>query len=309
MKKILLQFDELTEPLPVKPSVSKVVDNLLLDGGGAPNVDFLDSTVPQMGGGGGQDVPKSTIGVRKIQPKKSGLGARKGLGATRVKTNFADLEQQATMADNMKEAVMMQPEKTMTVAEEEDAIQSVRLAYHDLSLKKNREEERLKSVDPTKAKQMERLGMGFNLKAGGVSHSALTDMQTINQESAPKSSGSMKAFDRETNSDFFDDYSTSMYSSSSTSSIKQDRELMMMGFETIEPIETSQKNIQSMFMAGSGVTNTKKPSSSISGMYFIYFESPPKVIKCSNISLGIRILKSGKILFFFFLLLFVFRIR
>lgn len=40
----------------------------------------------------------------------------------------------------------------------------MRLAYHDLSLKKNKEEEKLKQVDPKKAAQLERLGMGFTSK-------------------------------------------------------------------------------------------------------------------------------------------------
>lgn len=201
---------------------------------------------------------KSTIGVRKIQPKKSGLGGKKGLGATKVKTNFADIEQKATLADQLKEPVM---EKKLTAEEEEEAIQSVRLAYHDLSIKKTKEEERLKNIDPTKAKQMERLGMGFNYRTGGVSHSALTDMQTINQENnAPKISS--KSYERESSNDFFDDYSTSMYNNSS-SSIKQDRDLFMMGFETIEPIEPRQKNIQNMFAANptSSSSSTSKSSS------------------------------------------------
>lgn len=42
---------------------------------------------------------------------------------------------------------------------------SVRLAYQDLSIKAHQEEEKLKRTDPAKAKQMERLGMGFNQKS------------------------------------------------------------------------------------------------------------------------------------------------
>lgn len=38
---------------------------------------------------------------------------------------------------------------------------SMRLAYQDLSIQQKKEEEKLKSVDPKKAKQVERLGMGF----------------------------------------------------------------------------------------------------------------------------------------------------
>lgn len=211
--------------------------------GAEPSVDFLNSNVPV-------EAPKSNIGVRKIQPKKSGIGAKKGLGATRVKANFADIEQRATLADQMKEPVI---EKKMTVEEENEAITSVRLAYQDLSVKKQKEEERLKSVDPNKAKQMERLGMGFGNR-GGVSHSMMSDMQTINQDQAPVN---IKAPSKSDNkSDFFDDYSTSMYNNSSNSSSKQDfRDAMMMGFEPIE----SKQNIHSMFSP----VEEKKPTRNV----------------------------------------------
>lgn len=40
-------------------------------------------------------------------------------------------------------------------------IASMRLAYQDLSLQQKKEQEKLKQVDPMKAQQIERLGMGF----------------------------------------------------------------------------------------------------------------------------------------------------
>lgn len=200
--------------------------------GAEPSVNFLDMDAPI-------EAPKSNIGVRKIQPKKGGIGAKKGLGATRVKTNFADIEQRATLANQMKEPVV---ERKMTDEEENDTITSVRLAYQDLSIKKQKEEDRLKTLDPNKAKQMERLGMGFGNR--GVSHSMLTDMQTINQDQAPVNFKAPSKSDNNSKSDFFDDYSTSMYSSSSTNSSKQDfRDAMMMGFEPID----SKQNVHSMF--------------------------------------------------------------
>lgn len=211
---------------------SKTLATVEIDGA-EPSVDFLNSNVPI-------EAPKSNIGVRKIQPKKGGIGAKKGLGATRVKTNFADVEQRATLANQMKEPVI---EKKMTVEEEAEAMTSVRLAYQDMSIKKQKEEERLKQSDPNKAKQMERLGMGYGNR-GGVSHSMLTDMQTINQDQAPVNMKAPTKSDNNSKNDFFDDYSTSMYSSSSTSSSKQDfRDAMMMGFEPID----SKQNIHSMF--------------------------------------------------------------
>lgn len=236
--------------MPSKPlSSSSFADN----DGAEPSVDFLNSNVPV-------DAPKSNIGVRKIQPKKGGIGAKKGLGATRVKTNFADIEQRATLANQMKEPV---PERKMTEEEEADTMTSVRLAYQDLSIKKQKEEDRLKTLDPNKAKQMERLGMGFGNR--GVSHSMMTDMQTINQDQAPVNIKAPTKSENSSKSDFFDDYSTSMYSSSSTSGSKQDfRDAMMMGFEPID----SKQNVHSMFSpveekipASKSVVADRQPSS------------------------------------------------
>lgn len=164
-------------------------------------------------------------------------GSKKGaLGATKVKTNFADLENQANMADQQKV-----PEKKLTEEEQADTINSVRLAYQDLSMKAQKQEEKMKHIDPTKAKQMERLGMGFNVR-GNVSHSVMSDMKTIAQEPTPKFT--TKVFEKEPKDDFFDDYSTSMYSSAKPS---HDPDLAMMGFETIEPIDSRHSNVTSMF--------------------------------------------------------------
>lgn len=54
------------------------------------------------------------------------------------------------------------PKKPQTEAEEAETMASMRLAYQDLSVQAQREEQKLKQIDPAKAKQMERLGMGFN---------------------------------------------------------------------------------------------------------------------------------------------------
>lgn len=231
--------------MPSKPAA--VITSYVVDNDGAePSVDFLNSNVPI-------EAPKSNIGVRKIQPKKGGIGAKKGgMGATKLtKTNFADIEQRATLADQLKEPVI---ERKMTDEEEAEAMSSVRLAYQDMSIKKQKEEERLKITDPKKAKQIERLGMGYGNRSG-FSHSMLTDMQTINQDQAPVNMKAPSKSDNNSKSDFFDDYSTSMYSNSSTNSnSKQDfRDAMMMGFEPID----SQQNVHSMFSP----VEKKEPSS------------------------------------------------
>lgn len=227
---------------------------------GCPSVELLDAPVIEP--------PKPTIGVRKIQPKKA--GQRKGMGATKVKTNFAELEQRAALAGQFNENV---PDKKLTAEEEADVEQSVRLAYQDLSIRANKEEEKLKATNPTKARQMERLGMGFvNANRSGVSHSVMTDMKTISQETSSKYATAKSVYDRdvdrererERERDFFDDYTSSMYSNGAgtggSSSRKDDFRDMAasMGFETIEPIEST-PTVRSMFTpadssgSGSGV--------------------------------------------------------
>lgn len=190
-----------------------------------------------------------------FQPKKSGMGTKKGsgMGATKVKANFADIEQKANQADQVKTEMMI-PEKKLTAAEEQEAMTSVRLAYQDLSLKKTKEEERLKTIDPTKAKQMERLGMGFN-KRSAVSHSALSDMQTITQENAPKLSSKSSSFmssskEKEDLSDFYqvinqvmNDCLSDQYSTSSD----KFEDAKSLGFDTLEPINDNQSKVKSMF--------------------------------------------------------------
>lgn len=182
-------------------------------------------------------------------------GAKKGvLGATKVKANFADLEQQANMADQQQPEKV--PEQKLTEEQEVEQLASMRLAYQDLSLKAQKQEEKMKTTDPKKAKQMERLGMGFNVR-GDVSHSAISDMKTIAQEPTPAPKFSTKIYDKEPKDDFFDDYPSSMYRSMRSTSKQNDDELAMMGFETIEPIETSHSNISTMFSASQQSDNER----------------------------------------------------
>lgn len=204
-----------------------------------------------------------------------GMGARKvgGLGATKV-ANFAELEQRANMADQVKPTqAAADSEKPLTLLEQEEAMTSVRLAYQDLSMKNKKEEERVKHTDPTKARQMERLGMGINTKRSNVSHSALSDMETITQENAPKSSSSSNNNSSAYKSDFGrgggynDDY---FGASSATNAFEnflsggrdspvdtEERydDAKMMGFDTLEPIDSQQSKVQGMFSASASRWN------------------------------------------------------
>ncbi|XP_029836806.2 ADP-ribosylation factor GTPase-activating protein 3 [Ixodes scapularis] len=119
----------------------------------------------------------------------------KGLGAQKVSANFQEIEREAQKADEMRAAVSTSQaggpgDSSASIGAEEAARQlaSMRLAYKDLD-----QNVRGKQVDPRKAQQIERLGMGLGGGGAGgrapVSHSALADMRTIAQE-APASSNS-----------------------------------------------------------------------------------------------------------------------
>uniref|UniRef100_A0A182N9K2 Arf-GAP domain-containing protein n=1 Tax=Anopheles dirus TaxID=7168 RepID=A0A182N9K2_9DIPT len=265
-----------------RPKVEAELENIpklaslsaTLDPSAGPRVDFLTSEVPL-------EPVKSTIGVRKIQPKKGGLGAKKGgLGATRVKTNFAEIEERANMADKLKMAPA--PEKVISEEEKAETLASVRLAYQDLSIKQHKEEEKLKAIDPNKAKQIERLGMGFG-RAAGVSHSALTDMKTLTQEETTRSGASLsKAYDRDRDdsssggggsgggggnssnggNDFFEDYSIIYGFSGSGGKGADMSDATQMGFDTLEPIDSKRPTVKTMFSPAGG--SLKGGSSSIS---------------------------------------------
>ena len=58
-------------------------------------------------------------------------------------------------------------EARQSAADQERQLASVRLAYQDLSLEQRKQSDRVKNLDPKKAEQMERLGMGFG--GGGTS--------------------------------------------------------------------------------------------------------------------------------------------
>lgn len=85
-----------------------------------------------------------------------------GLGAQRVKTNFDELERSVAEA-NKESQEKNQQENTK---EEQEEI-ATRLAYRyekNLSEQAKKIEQRTKKLDPIKATQAERLGMGFNTR-------------------------------------------------------------------------------------------------------------------------------------------------
>ncbi|KAG8040156.1 hypothetical protein G9C98_000726 [Cotesia typhae] len=140
-------------------------------------INSLGPTVKLSEGSGGGNF-KSTIGGRKVQQKRPGLGKKAGgMGAQRVTTNFDELEK--SVAESQA-AVIKEPE-----TEEDQSEANSRLAYkmeQNLTEQAKLVNERTKKMDPKKASQAERLGMGFGSRSG-ASHSAFSDMKVITQES------------------------------------------------------------------------------------------------------------------------------
>ncbi|XP_069981286.1 ADP-ribosylation factor GTPase-activating protein 2 isoform X11 [Penaeus vannamei] len=120
---------------------------------------------------------KSTIGQRKPASK---LGAKKGggLGAQRVKKDFSAIEKEAARNDQLRQEAKA---TELSKEEQQQSLQSLERAYEDMSIAGKREEERMMRVDPKKAQQAERLGMGLGARSG-ASHSMFGEMKTIEQE-------------------------------------------------------------------------------------------------------------------------------
>jgi len=178
------------QPVPVSNgSLIKAQTNNDEDPGIGPSVEAALSTSPTEALKEAE-TRKPTIGVRKPQSakkglgaKKGGLGAKKGLGAQKVKTNFEEIESAAQQRDKDRENLesFKAAEVIRTAEEEEKRIASMKLAYQDLSIDRKKQEEKMKNLDPKKAAQMERLGMGYS-GSRGASHSAMSDMTAIEQK-------------------------------------------------------------------------------------------------------------------------------
>uniref|UniRef100_G1NLW6 ADP-ribosylation factor GTPase-activating protein 3 n=1 Tax=Meleagris gallopavo TaxID=9103 RepID=G1NLW6_MELGA len=141
---------------------------------------------------------------KKPNQVKKGLGAKKGgLGAQKVSSqNFNEIEKQAQAVDKMKEQEDLHSSKKIEM--EEPLVSSLRLAYRDLDIKTK--EEKL-NISGKKKNELERLGMGFGSSRSGISHSVISDMQTIEQETPTVAKPKKK---------YIDDAEDSYFSSSSS---------------------------------------------------------------------------------------------
>jgi len=151
---------------------------------------------------------KSTIGAKKPAKKPGGLGGKKGLGATKVTKDFSEIERDAEMADNFAVARREEAKAEAAKTEEEAAAQmaSMRLAYQDLTSNAEKQKKELSKMDPKKAEQMERLGMGFGGGAGlgaGIQSHSLSSSVIVQEE--PNNTRKSQ-FGGSTKDKFFDDF-------------------------------------------------------------------------------------------------------
>ncbi|XP_038834123.1 ADP-ribosylation factor GTPase-activating protein 3-like isoform X2 [Salvelinus namaycush] len=142
-----------------------------------PSVDVLSMSPKEA-------LESSSLLKKKPAGAKKTLGAKKGgLGGKKVsKQSFCDLEKKAQAVDKLNERDTAPTTKNSPQPAEESIGASMRLAYKDLEAQQRSNTEKMKGMGEKKKEQAERLGMGFGSRSG-VSHSVLSDMHTIQQES------------------------------------------------------------------------------------------------------------------------------
>lgn len=136
---------------------------------------------------------------------------KKGLGAQKVNADFKEIERAMQEQDKLRELELQQQVKSKEEAEKnlQKQMATMKLAYDTLDKQREKEEAKLKQTDPKKAEQLERLGMGVGIRSSAISHSAVNDMQIIQQEGVYASKPSSKQ------KDFFDDFEAHFTSSKS----------------------------------------------------------------------------------------------
>ncbi|KAI5183887.1 ADP-ribosylation factor GTPase-activating protein 2 isoform X2 [Manis pentadactyla] len=133
----------------------------------------------------------SLIGKKKPAAAKKGLGVKKGLGAQKVSSqSFSEIERQAQVAEKLREQQVSDAKKQA----EESMVISMRLAYQELQIDCKKEEKKLQNLKGKKREQAERLGMGL-ISRSSVSHSILSEMQVIEQETPVSAKSSHSQLD------------------------------------------------------------------------------------------------------------------
>ncbi|KAJ1165459.1 hypothetical protein NDU88_005887 [Pleurodeles waltl] len=177
----------------MEASTERITDNNEGESDIGPSVDCL-SMSPKAA------LETTSIIKKKPNPAKKGLGAKKGgLGAQKMSSkSFSEIEKHAQAVDKRKE--QEEKQATQKAENEEPVVTSLRFAYKDLEMQlKN--DEKLKNLTGKKKVEAERLGMGFGNRSG-ISHSVLSEMQTIEQET-PTVAKPKKKYSEDTEDSFF----------------------------------------------------------------------------------------------------------
>lgn len=164
-------------PTPVEEHSTKETERDKNGNTEGPSVDVLSMSP--------KEALESSLLKKKPAGAKKTLGAKKGgLGGKKVsKQSFCDLEKKAQAVDKLNEGdTAPTTTKNSPQPAEESIGASMRLAYKDLEAQQRSNTEKMKGMGEKKKEQAERLGMGFGSRSG-VSHSVLSDMHTIQQES------------------------------------------------------------------------------------------------------------------------------
>lgn len=122
--------------------------------------------------------------------------------------------------EKARELAILHEAKTREEQEKnmEKQMASMKLAYNALDKQREKEEAKLMVSDPKKAQQLERLGMAVGggrtaAVSSGISHSAVSDMQIIQQDARPAAVSSSSSASKPR--DFFDEMDSGFRSSSS----------------------------------------------------------------------------------------------
>ncbi len=127
-----------------------------------------------------------------------------------MNTDFKEIERQMLEQERSRELEIQQQAKNKEEQEKqmEKQMASMKLAYNNLDKQREKEEAKLMKVDPNKANQLERLGMAVGTRTTGISHSALNDMQIIQQEGVSRGNGNSNSTQPsygKSGRDFFDE--------------------------------------------------------------------------------------------------------
>ncbi|CAG9535025.1 unnamed protein product [Cercopithifilaria johnstoni] len=201
-----------------------------------------------------QNIPlKSSITSKKVPVKKSGLGAKKGMGAHRITANFGEIEQQVSNYDKDKEALESSTIKGTGNGDSDfdrsETIISSRFLMQELEKKAKQQ---VNNMDQSKADVVERLGMGSGgaiFGKGRISHSVAGGIKAIPQEGISRSSNqTVIPSRREGEWEIFDD---DLRGTEERSSIVDDRCIIK---------KTADDDFFDSWETPPSTTTTKKPS-------------------------------------------------